>query len=379
MKIAHITTVHPRNDTRVRLKECADLAERWKSDVCLLVRDNKGDSDLEGVRVIDIGKLGRGRLVRMVLGSFSMFKTLLKIKPQIIHFHDPELIPLGLVFRLLGKTVIYDVHESVPETIMKRKWIPRFIRKPVSLAVAMTEKLSSRIFSRIVVVTPAIAQRFPRESTVLVQNFPRVDELSLDDDHDYQSRPEDFVYVGGLTDERAAREMIEAIEILNRHRKSTMHIAGPVNPVALKEQLEEMSGWGAVKYYDWVDRKAMAKLLGKARAGLVLFHPTPNHIESQPNKLFEYMSAGIPVVASNFPFWCRIVEGENAGLVVDPESPQEIADALRWVLENPQDARKMGGNGRRAVIEKYNWKIESDKLIGMYEELLNENQTGLSA
>ena len=92
----------------------------------------------------------------------------------------------------------------------------------------------------------------------------------------------------------------------------------------------------------------------------------PNHVNALPNKMFEYMSAGLPVIASNFPLWKEIVEGNKCGLTVNPLSPKEIAEAIRYLLAHPEEARKMGENGRKAVLEKYNWDNESRKLMVFY-------------
>jgi len=111
--------------------------------------------------------------------------------------------------------------------------------------------------------------------------------------------------------------------------------------------------------------------LDKLRVGLVLFYPEPNQINSQPNKLFEYMSAEIPIVASNFPLWKEIVEGNQCGICVDPLNPEEIARAIEYLITHPDEAQRMGENGRKAVIEKYNWESESKKLIELYRKILS--------
>lgn len=89
-----------------------------------------------------------------------------------------------------------------------------------------------------------------------------------------------------------------------------------------------------------------------------------------PVKLFEYMSAGLPVIASNFPLWKEIVEGGNFGITVDPLRPQEIAEAIEYLLERPELCEEMGRNGREAVEEKYNWEVESEKLLKFYKRVL---------
>lgn len=81
------------------------------------------------------------------------------------------------------------------------------------------------------------------------------------------------------------------------------------------------------------------------------------------------MAAGLPVVASNFPSWREIVEINKCGICVNPLEPKEIARAVKYLIEYPEEAEKMSKNGRRAVLEKYNWGNESKKLLKIYEEL----------
>lgn len=116
----------------------------------------------------------------------------------------------------------------------------------------------------------------------------------------------------------------------------------------------------------FLNRSEVAELLSKASAGLVLFHPYPNHIDAQPNKMFEYMSAGLPIISSNFPLWKEIVEGNSCGICVDPLNPTAIREAIEQIIRNPDDAAQMGRNGRSAVESKYNWETESFKLLKFY-------------
>jgi len=139
----------------------------------------------------------------------------------------------------------------------------------------------------------------------------------------------------------------------------------------VEQACKAMLGWQAVNEHGFVDRAGVLRqVLGRSVAGLVTFHPLPNHIDAQPNKMFEYMSAGIPVIASDFPLWREIVLGNQCGLCVNPMDPAAIAKAIDHLVQHPDEGRRMGENGRRAVLERYNWSMEEVKLLAFYKQIL---------
>jgi len=140
--------------------------------------------------------------------------------------------------------------------------------------------------------------------------------------------------------------------------------------------MQALPGWQRVNVLGFLDRAGVRDVLGRSMAGLVTFHPAPNHIDSQPNKMFEYMSAGIPVIASDFPLWREIIAGNDCGLLVDPLNPAAIAEAIDYLISHPEEAERMGRNGRRAVEEQYNWEHEATKLIQFYEQILGRSTAG---
>lgn len=375
--IIQFTTVHPRNDTRIFIKQSQTLAAQLSYKVWLVVADGKGNSYAEygQVSVHDLGNLGNTRLARMLRGTLKAFVAVQKIKPISVHFHDPELIPLGMVLKLFGYKVIYDVHEDVPRQTLSKHYLPLFIRKPMSLAIQFTEMLGAALFDAIVAATPKIAERFPASKTITVQNFPISSELVNCSPIPYIERSKSFFYVGGIATVRGATQMLQAIDLLDDIPDARLDLAGTFSPLSLSDTVKSHPGSTSINYHGQVSRKQLVHLLGNSRAGLVLFHPIPNHIDAQPNKMFEYMSAGLPVIASDFPLWRKIIEGAGCGLLVDPMDPRAIADAMRWIIDHPVEAEEMGKRGRLAVEHTYNWDIEAKKLIQLYRHLINGSET----
>jgi glycosyltransferase involved in cell wall biosynthesis len=373
MKITHLTTVHTRTDTRIRVKQTASLAAETGDQVGLFVQDGQGGEKdtTTGLEVVDTGPRLSSRSLRMSLGAWRMWRAVRRARPKVAHFHDPELIPVGLLLKLSGVKVVYDVHEDVPRQILGKFWIPVVFRKTVAWAMEAVEWIAGRCFDAIVPATSKIANRFPVDKTVVVQNFPLLKELVAPEWIPYDQRPRHFAYVGGITRARGAKEMVSAIGKLSCG-DAVLRLAGAFTPQALQAEVETLEGWNRVDFLGWADRKQVAELLGNVRAGLVVLHPTERYPDAYPVKMFEYMAAGLPVIASDFALWRQIVDGAGCGILVHPQDPDAIANAMQWMLDHPDEAEAMGRRGRAAVEENYNWEREAEKLIGLYKELMQE-------
>jgi len=362
----HMTSAHPAFELRTFLKEARSLARAgW--DVSIVVCHSKREV-VDGVTVIGV-PTARGRLGRIVGTTFRVMREAIATKAPICHFHDPELIPAGFVLKCLGRRIVYDVHEDLPRQILTKNWIhPRF-RRLLSMAAELLETVAARCFDRIVAATPEIGRRFPQQKTVVVQNYPFPEELAPEAGAHYRQRPAVVSYIGSVTEQRGALEMVKAIGLVNDRLEAELHIAGRYDPASLTTKLATISGWHKTRALGTISRAEVKTLLGKTRVGLVVFDASPNHVKAQPNKLFEYMTAGIPVIASDFPLWREIVTDNEAGLVVDPKDPKAIADAIQWLLEHEDEAARMGRRGMEVVASTFNWAAEEKKLLAMYAEL----------
>jgi len=303
--------------------------------------------------------------VRMTKTVWSVYKRALKIDADIYHFHDPELMPVGLLLKHHGKRVIYDVHEDVPRQNLSKPYIPAVLRKPISLMIGALEGFSARRFDCVVTATPFINRRFLKlgANAVNVNNYPLASELYAAENQ-WKNKEQVVCYVGGIALIRGAFGMVDAIG----KTKYRLLLAGNIE-LDTEKGLKQMSGWRQVEALGFVDREGVRATISRSMAGLVVLHPTINYIDALPVKMFEYMSTGIPVIASNFPLWKEIIEGAECGICVDPLDPEEIAKAIQFIIEHPAEAEQMGKNGRRAVEERYKWEIEEKKLLEFYNEI----------
>jgi glycosyltransferase involved in cell wall biosynthesis len=362
----HVLTVgHKRFDTRIWVKEISSLQANG-IPVRYIVADGAGNEVVDGVEIRDFGSIPERSGFKRRLGKmYEVVRDCGLKKGDVVHFHDGTFLPFAFLLWLRGCRVIYDVHEDYPRQVLNSRFAMP-IKRTWSWTLSLLEWLAGQLFHGFVAATPTIAARFPAHKTVTVQNFPLMEELRVSGAKAYENRPLNAVFIGGLSRIRGAVEMLDAIELVNHKYSLRLVFGGDFSPKNLGSDLEATTGWKFLERFGFLKREKVAELLANSRMGLVLFHPAPNHIDAQPNKLFEYMSAGIPVIASDFPLWRQIVEGSRCGLLVDPLNPEAIAEAICWIIENPKEAEEMGRRGREAVERQYNWKPEEQKLLGFY-------------
>jgi glycosyltransferase involved in cell wall biosynthesis len=371
--IAHLTSVHPRDDTRIFHKECKSLAKAGYR-VTLIVADGKGDANVDDISIRDVDKSAT-RLGRMVSSTRRIYDTAQELDAEVFHFHDPELVPVGLALKRLGRKVIFDSHEDVAKQIKAKPYIPKFARSAVSSLYSLLESRASKHFDAVVCATPSIAETFAEygAETTVVANYPIIGELvSVKNGSD--GKLNTVCYVGGLSDVRGIREVVKAAA--SSCAGVQLKFAGRFASSSFEREIMALPESGKALFLGWLDRADIAKLFGESIAGLVTLHETPNHIESLPIKMFEYMSAGLPVIASDFPLWRKIVSEADCGICVDPTDVRAIADAMDELVDNRQRAVEMGRNGQVAVKQKYNWATQAEKLLALYERLVGSTLSG---
>jgi glycosyltransferase involved in cell wall biosynthesis len=365
ISITHVTSVHPRYDTRIFLKECSSLAKIQNYKVSLIVADNQGDEIKNNVEIYDVGKL-QGRINRILKTTQKVYNKAVELDSDIYHLHDPELIGIGLKLKKLGKKVIFDAHEDVPKQLLSKPYLNRFLLGLLSKTFAIYEKITCSKFDYIVTATPTIQEKFLvfNKNVIDIKNFPIVSELG--NDIQWNDKKNEVCYIGAITATRGIREIIESLAYLDGVK---LNLAGNFVEKDVEDEVKKSAQWQSVHEYGFVNREKIAQILGKSKVGLVTLHPLISYQEALPIKMFEYMLAGIPVVSSNFPLWSDIVEKSNCGICVNPLSPKEIADAISYLISHPIEAQQMGKNGKEAVLQMYNWDNEAKRLLKMYEEL----------
>lgn len=363
-RICHISSVHPALDTRVFYKECKSLAAAGYHVTLIAVTD-QGQQTIDGVHIVPFPPY-RNRFKRILLSPLRMLRIALKQKSPLYHFHDPELIPVGIMLKILGKKVVYDVHEDLPKQIMGKPYIrSRFVGKLLGLITRLFEWTGSLFFNRIVVVTPKIAQNFPARKTLMIRNLPELKMFHDSIQPDIQKEKPVLIYVGALTRIRGLKEVVQAMKYIGP--RAHLWLLGKWESETFHNQCQQQEGWKYVQYFGQKPQKEAYGYIKTADIGIVNFLPVPNHLDAMPNKIFEYMTLGKPIVMSHFPLWQETFP--ECALFADPTDPADIARHVERFLDDPKMIKEMGQKGKSKVESGFSWESEEQILLNMYKDL----------
>ena len=370
IKVCHMTSAHEEEDIRIFRKECVSLAEAGY-DVYLVERGESYEKN--GVHIVGVGEIPAGRLKRMTQGAKKVYAAAKALDADIYHFHDPELLPYGLKLKKAGKKVIFDSHEMYTEQIREKPYLPHWFARLLSHAYG---KYESHVLGRIdgLVYTCLKDGVHPfagkcRHITT-IDNTPMLWELYDRYDESVPKEPRSVVYVGGLSYARGITHLIRAAASCD----CTLYLAGMFDSEEYRQSVEAMPEFSCVKYLGLIGREQVAALIQRACVGAatLLNVGQYNQDDNLATKVYEYMSMSVPVLLTHSTYNDRVMERFRFGLCVDPENVDETADAIRYLLDHPDEARQLGENGRRAVKEELNWGVEEKKLLALYDEILNE-------
>lgn len=372
LQVVHLTTVHSVFDVRIFHKQAKTLARAGYS--VTLIAPHEKDEVIDGIRVIALPRRSN-RLWRM-LGVITALRKALRQKGDVYQLHDPELLPVGLLLKLLTRRkVVYDAHEDYPASIYSKDWIPPMLRRPMARAFNFFEKWAARRFDYVITATDHIRDKFQGDRVIAVKNYPPLPPQDGTQPPDKGGVPgvHTLIYVGETMGEaRGIGEIVQAMEYLDANLDVKLKLLGRFSDAGFENRVRSLKGFEKVQYVGSKPWDEVFRHLAGADIGLVVLHPGQGneYVHSLPVKLFEYMAVGLPVIASDFPLWKEIIESNHCGLTVEPRNPKKIAQAIEYLLNNPELRREMGENGKKAVIETYNWEKESEKLLSVYKRVL---------
>jgi len=349
---------HTPFDTRIFVKEARTL-QHAGYEVCLILPHDK-DDEKDGIRVLATAPIRHG-VDKLFLSPWRIFgKAMKQSRRSVYVIHDSDILFIGILLKLLGRKVVYDAHEDTPLQISYQHWIPRPLRKPYGWMYFMIEKVCGWTFDAIMVAEPVIARYFPKNKTYLVRNFPSAISFREHPGMPYTSRKSWMTYVGALTEPRGLYEMLEGARAAEATVQFDFVLGGKFSPPHLQTDVLKRY---RVNFLGWVSYAGLVDLLFESRVGIIIPNPNPRYVTNYPVKLFEFMAAGLPVIASKEGEAAKFVQECNGGILVNPLDVNEVRDAIVWLFSHPEEAEAMGKRGQRLIFEKYNWEKEEETLL----------------
>lgn len=363
IKICHVTSSHQRYDGRILEKECLSLSKKY--DTYLLCADIKENEKINEVNIVSINFKPKNRYERFFKVMSKLYKKSIELDCDIYHLHDPELLNIALKLKNKGKKVIFDSHEDYPSCISERKWIPKRFRKMVSQLYSIKEKRVLKKIDAVITVTPAVLNRISKynKNVVMVTNYPIIEK-----EIKRKSVKNTMCFAGGISSQWMHHNILKAIDKID-----IKYIIAGNNENTYFDSLKQIKGYKKVEAIGKISKKEVKELYSTSTIGIALNDYVANvgfHEGSLGNtKIFEYMEAGLPIVATDFNLWYDIIEKNKCGICVNPNNINQITNAIKYMLDNPKKAIEMGKNGRRLVEEKYNWNTQEKILFDLYRNL----------
>jgi len=364
-KVVHITTVHPPFDTRIFYKECVSLAQDNFEVYLIHTKSENFDANKFKENKIKPVLLNKpsNRLNRIIKSTKLALKEALKLKADIYHLHDPELLLIANKLKKSGAMVVYDMHEDYYTSIEQKKYIFKPLRLLIANLFRTYEKRKLKNL-KLIIAEKYYKDSFPQGKTIL--NYPVLENNYKGISFKNNNR---LLYTGNVTEDRGALIHSEIPTYVDGVK--VKFVGKCSSKVANKmKRFEEQKDRIEIKGVDeFISREEIDKEYNNNYwlAGLAIFPPTEHYMEKELTKFFEYMYAGLPMIVSDFPKWKEFVEKHQCGIAVKYNNRDEIKAAINYFNNNPDIAKKMGENGQKAIIEELNWSKEAQKLIDLYK------------
>ena len=366
-KVAILTSVHPRFDARIYHREIlALLSSDFKLD--LFVADGNGYEKRGKLNIFDIGK-PKNRLIRFFITTRKIYKRVVQQDYNVVHFHDPELMFVGLLLKKRGLRVIYDIHENTDLQILTKNWMPNFLRPLISILFSRIENFVAKRFDLLIVPQPLMLEKFLKiNKTVLIGNYPFKKEIDYSEKKILNKKR--ILYAGSLSVDRGLKNMLDLITHLNILESGyELTLAGSIHENDLIEA-KKHQGWSYTNYVGLLKKSELSELYKRNSIGLIMFENSGQYFMSHSLKLFEYMCNGFTVIMPDFGEWVNFQKNNQIGYLCDYRNIRNTAERINSLTY--AEMLKFSQNGKKLISEKYNFDIEKSKLVQTYRSLFDD-------
>ncbi|MFP3898637.1 MAG: glycosyltransferase family 4 protein [Dehalococcoidia bacterium] len=296
---------------------------------------------------------------------------IVKHKPaHVYHCHDLNTLHIGyLARRRHGGKLVYDAHELTPELAYVSRperlgWrvMERFLIRRADTVITTGSHRAQYLVTRYGIAPPTVLLNCPPLALAQASDDALRERLGLED-----GAVPLVLYQGGFIPGRGLDKLVLAARYV--HNGLLVLMGWGTEEAVLRGVVRREGLEGRVYFTEPVPPDELVRYCMSASAGVVIYRNTGlNNYYATPNKLYEYIHAGLPVVSSDFPALKEIVEGYGLGCTFDPDDPESIAGAINRVLADEQRYNKMKSNAL-AAARIFNWETESRKLLELYRGL----------
>lgn len=368
-KVCHVISGYHRIDARIFQRQCKSLA-KFGYEVSILTNDGEPNEIIENIKFFTTTWFWKSRIFILLFARLQFYKKAIDINADIYQLHSPELISLGLKLKRKGKIVFYDAHEDLPRHILEKDWIPVFLRKPLSFFIEIYMNSILKRYDEIISPHHHVVSNFKQitNNVTVIANFPLVNpNVALDFEH-YNSL-ENIMCYSGTVYSYSNQEVI--LEAMNNIKDIRYNIAGYIEKSHL-QALAKYESFERVKFLGRIPWNDLNKFYKNSILGLVIYDYKLNlgmKLGSfGTNKMFEYMEAGLPIICTNYELWKKVVEKYNCGICVEPNNLSQLESAISFLINFKEKAFEMGQNGRKAILNEYNWESQERIYIELFKK-----------
>jgi glycosyltransferase involved in cell wall biosynthesis len=370
MKVCIVAPVHDWDDVRVFKKQAISISALGHAVTLIANKPSNIQEYVQGIKIVHSLNVSNFRILRFLLLPLVAYQAIMQ-NADVYHLHNPDSIPIAIILKLLGKCVIYDTHEDFSKRILARDWIPSYLRPMLAKLVSRSESVIGSLVNISIGTQESVVSRLGAKA-VLIGNAPRVSEdliskveaIEIEESSIKCTR---LIYVGSISENRGIFNMIDVLNIVNNSKPCRLWLIGPISNKLL-EIVTKKSGWKYVDYHPKMDQETAFSYINNSDIGLIYIKDVGDHKNSDPNKIYEYMTFGVPFIASKFDSWVDKLGCLEAGWFIENDNLQLFAKTIVNCSENRSELQRRGQNGRH-YVSKYNWNQEVKKLHDIYNNL----------